>query len=89
MGKKSRRNRTKPSKQSNPYDRVAKLFEERKYKEVLEKESEWLLMATELESLSRAAGHIGEEKSLSTVLNIYDILAKSHYDIDIRILILR
>ena len=46
-----------------------------KPREIREEESEWLFMATELENESRAAGHIGKEKSLSTALNIYDILA--------------
>ena len=83
MGKKSRRNRTKPAKQVNPYYRLVKLSEEAKYKEILEEESEWLLMATELENTSRAAGHIGKEESLSTALNIHRILAASYYEVDI------
>ena len=83
MGKKSRRNRTKPAQQCHPYYRLAKLFEEAKHKEIREEESEWLFMATELENESRAAGHIGKEKSLSAVLNIHNILAASYRKDDI------
>ena len=83
MGKKSRRNKTKPAKQGNPYDRLAKLYEEEKHKKIVEEESEWLLMATELEDTSRAAGHIGKEESLCTALNIYNVLAAIYCEVDI------